>query len=365
MKKYFAPFFLLFLSAGLLLNSCTAENSFNDEDTDTNSTAQILEIKGADFSLLPEVRESGQVYYNASGVQEDMLTTFKNAGGNTVRLRLWVDPETPTSGFQSVKELAEEIKTSGLKLILSVHYSDTWADPSQQTKPAAWNSLSFDQLKTEVYDYTKLIADEIRPDYIQIGNEINNGFLWPEGEITNSDQFLSLLKQGIAGARASESHPKIIIHYAGYNNAVAFYTQLGDLDYDIIGISYYPLWHGKSIPVLKQKLTELSQTFNKKILIAETSYPFTLEWNDQTNNVVGLESQLIPGIEASVAGQKEFLNQIKTVSKQIPNGIGFCYWGAEWTAFQGTDATDGSSWENQAFWDFSNTALPVLDNYKD
>jgi arabinogalactan endo-1,4-beta-galactosidase len=110
-------------------------------------------------------------------------------------------------------------------------------------------------------------------------------------------------------------------------------------------------------------MNTLGQHYNKKVLIAETAYPFTLGWNDYTNNIVGLDSQIISTYPATQSGQKDYLLAIKNLVKQSSNGIGFCYWGSEWVAFRGPTATNGSSWENQALWDFTNNSLPVMDAF--
>lgn len=332
---------------------------------ETTGSGKILEIKGADFSFLPEVRQSGLLFYNQNGIAEDMLSTFKNSGGNVVRLRIWVNPNTATSNFATVKSLSQEIKNRGMKVMISVHYSDSWADPSQQTKPSIWQNHTFAELKNDVYLYTKQIMTEIHPEYIQIGNEINNGFLWPEGNFSNLLQFKQLLQSGISAVRDSNSSTKIIIHFAGIDGANNFFSQISDVDYDIIGISYYPIWHGKDLNVLQQNFSSISNLFNKPILVAETAYPFTLDWNDATNNIIGLSNQILPNFSATKQGQKDYLNRMKIIMKEVPKGIGFCYWGAEWTSYKGANATDGSSWENQAFWDFNNYANPVLEIYKD
>jgi arabinogalactan endo-1,4-beta-galactosidase len=136
------------------------------------------------------------------------------------------------------------------------------------------------------------------------------------------------------------------------------------LDYDIIGVSYYPIWHGKSLNDLRFRLTELSNNFGKEILIAETAYPFTLSWNDWTNNIVGLEEQLIlPDYPATPSGQQNFVRDLKNLVLEIDNGIGFCYWGAELIAWDGENSENGSVWENQALFDFDNTELPVLQEF--
>ena len=319
-----------------------------------------MEIKGADLSFLPEIRQSGVVLKNANNQPEDMLLTLKNSGVNVIRLRLWKNPTETNSNFSSVKNLAKEIQNLGMKVLLSVHYSDTWADPGKQTKPVQWQGIPFNQLKDSVYLYTKKIVSEINPEYIQLGNEINPGFMWPEGHISNPTQFKELLQKGINAVRETNAQTKIIIHYAGFENANQFYTSISNLDYDIIGLSYYPMWHGKNLETLKQNLITISNTHNKAIFIAETSYPFTLGWNDYTNNIIGLESQILSQFSATPQGQKDYLTAIKEIINEVPKGIGFCYWGGEWVSYKGNTASNGSSYENQAFWDFENKSLPIL-----
>ena len=155
-----------------------------------------------------------------------------------------------------------------------------------------------------------------------------------------------------------------MIHYAGIGSgATWFFNKMSSINYDYIGLSYYPVWHGKNLSDLNTTITTLGQTHNKKVIIAETAYPFTLNWNDWTNNIVGQNDQLIPTYPASNDGQKNFILAIKNLVKQNSKGLGFCYWGAEWIAFRGPTATNGSSWENQALWDFNNNALPVMDAF--
>lgn len=336
-----------------------------NENTNPDLPApKILEIKGADLSFLPEIRQSGTVLYNQLNQQEDMLNTMKNAGINTVRLRIWKNPSSTNSNFETVKTLTKEIQNKGMKVLLTVHYSDSWADPSQQTKPTEWSNLSFTQLQDSVYLYTQQIISEINPDYIQIGNEINHGFLWNEGNISNISQMKTLLQKGISAVRETNPKTKIIIHFAGYDGANAFFSQISGLDYDIIGLSYYPNWHGKDLTALQQNLEAISNAQNKPIMIAETSYPFTLDWNDYTNNVIGNASQILSEYPATSQGQKDYLNKIKDVITKVTKGIGFCYWGAEWISYKGKTATNGSPYENQAFYNFNNQALPILDVYK-
>ena len=351
MLRILFPIFLLFVM------SCQKDDTPSDKIPANN-----LFIKAADLSALPLVRESGTVVYNAQGMPEDMLTTLKKAGVNTIRLRLWHNPQGTDSSLAEVKALAGEIKSNGMKVCITVHYSDTWADPGKQQKPAAWQELAFDALKQAVYDYTYTICTQIQPDYIQIGNEINNGFLWPDGSWENPEQFKLLLQSGVSAVRDA-GEGLVIIHYAGHEGATAFFDGLDGLDYDIAGLSYYPLWHGTNMSELAVNMSALAEAAGKPVLIAETAYPFTLGWNDWTNNIVGGESQLISGYPATPQGQYDFLNQVRLLGNMVSGYAGFCYWGGELISVNGPQSTNGSAFENQAFWDFENRALPVLGVY--
>ncbi len=338
--------------------------SCKKDEGDPADTSTELEIKGADISFLPEIRNSGIKLYNKAGIAEDPLTTLRNSGVNTIRLRIWHSPLDGTSSFETVKDLSTEAKALGFKVLLSVHFSDEWTDPANQNKPSSWENLNFTELEDSVKAYTKKIMDEINLDYIQIGNEINNGFLWPEGSLQNLNQMKTLISSASSTIRQSNLKTKIIIHYAGFTGALEFFLNLDTIDYDIIGLSYYPIWHGKSLSSLQSALTSISNTCNKDILIAETSYPFTLGWNDWTNNVIGENNQILTNYPATKEGQAGFLTEIKNIISNTNRGIGFCYWGGEWVSYKGNESTTGSTWENQAIWDFQNDALPVLDVYK-
>lgn len=323
-------------------------------------------ISAVDISKYPEISNTNSIFYDLDENQKDFLTILKEKGINTIRLRLWVNPVNEHSGFNEVKQFSQSLKTHGFKTWLTLHYSDSWADPGQQNPPSQWQGISFSALKDSVYNYTKKVMQEMQPDYIQIGNEINTGILHPYGDLaTNHQNFIELVQQGSLAVRERSMDCKIILHYAGIEHADWFFTQVNQIDYDIIGLSYYPIWHGKSLTALKTRMQELSNIHNKKILIAETAYPFTPEWNDWTNNIVGLDEQLIlPEYPATPEGQRNFIRQIKTLTKELENGIGFCYWGAELIAWKGNQSTDASPWENQALFDFNNKALSVLNEFE-
>lgn len=347
---------LFFVLLTIICFSCSSGGSDNPAVEDTV-------IRAADMSYLPLIESEGTIYKHNT-IAQDAITTLKNAGCNTIRIRLWKNPSDGHSGLAEVTNLANRVKAAGLKVWLTVHYSDTWADPGNQYKPASWQNADFNTLKTNVANYTTEVISAIHPDIVQIGNETNDGMLWPEGKLsTNENQYLQLVTVATEAVRSISPSTKIMLHYAGLAGADWYFSKVANIDYDYIGLSYYPIWHGKSLPNLQNTMNTLGQLYNKKVLIAETAYPFTLNWNDYTNNIVGLDTQILPAYAASNDGQKQYLLAIKNLVKQSTNGIGFCYWGAEWVAFRGPTSTNGSSWENQALWDFTNNSLPVIEAF--
>ncbi len=324
-------------------------------------------IQAVDLSSFPEISLSDAAYLNEAGDSIDLLDFVKSKQVNTIRLRLWVNPAKPHSGLPEVSVFSKKCRAKGFKIWLTLHYSDTWADPAQQVIPVAWQSLSYSVLKDSVYSYTFRVMQEVNPDIIQIGNEINSGFLHPQGLLSQqTNQFVDLIAEGIRAVRNSNSTTSIMLHYAGHQHSLAFFTPFQSLDFDLIGLSYYPKWHGKSLIELQQSCNNLAQQINKPIVIAETAYPFTLNWNDLTHNAVGLNSQLIePEFPASPIGQFEYLKRLKSIVREIPQnrGYGICYWGAELLAWKGPFSTEGSSWENQALFDFDHRALPAWEAF--
>ena len=340
--------------------------SKNNPNLNIDNQNQNNFISAVDISSFPKIQLSEPIFKDESGNVISFLHFLKSNGVNTIRLRLWVNPSDQFSSLDEVISFSDTLKALGFNIYLALHYSDTWADPGQQIIPQNWENYSYTNLKTIIYNYTHMIMEEINPDIIQIGNEINNGFLHPIGNIhTNPDQFKGLINECIRAVRESSSNQsRIMLHYAGHNESVNFFNFFEDLDYDIIGISYYPIWHGKSLNQLEQNLIQLNN-YNKDVMIAETAYPFTLGWNDWTNNIVGLEEQLIlPQYPATPNGQKEFIESLKIIISNLENGIGLSYWGAELIAWNGQESTNGSPWENQAIFDFNNKALPIINIFQ-
>ena len=237
-----------------------------NEISENQHTSSI--ISGVDISDYPKVSSYNPTFYDENNNEISFINSLIQNGVNTIRLRLWVNPVDESSSLDEVKEFSNELKSLGFKIWVTPHFSDTWAHPGQQQTPSDWSSLSFEELKNQVYTYTSQIMSEINPDYIQIGNEINTGILFPHGRIAdNQDQFVELVNEGVNAVRNSSTNAKIILHCAGFESSNWFFNIVNQVDYDIIGISYYPMWHGKSLDDLQNQLVSLSNNFGKEILI--------------------------------------------------------------------------------------------------
>ena len=355
--KYLSLFFII-----LVVVSCKKKDDNPDSGTNPNPLPDSVFMRGADLSFIPEIESYPVEFTDTSGNVKDVVTILKEAGCNTVRVRLWHTPSTEHSGFAEMAAFCERIKAAGMMVYLTMHYSDTWADPGQQTLPAAWKGLNMTQLKDSVYQYTYMVMSEIKPEFVSLGNEINDGMLWEAGRMGNGNNLYQLLDQASHATRKASPKSWIIIHYAGLDGVNAFFSQMKshDIDFDVIGISYYPYWHGKNLSTVSTTLNGLARDFDKPVLIAETAYPFTLDWADMTHNIIGLESQLIPSYPATPQGQLDFMAALREMVSTLDKGAGFCYWGGDFVAFKGPDSQEGSSWENQALFDFDFHALPAI-----
>lgn len=257
---------------------------------------------GADISFLPELESKGKKFYD-NGVSQDGIRLLKDHGFNWIRLRVFNDPAadsgySPGKGFcdlEHTKQMALRIKKAGMKFLLDFHYSDTWADPGKQYKPAAWKNYDFNQLKTAVYDFTLKVMTALKeqgtsPDMVQIGNEINHGILWPDARVSNLDTLAAFLKSGITAAREADPAAKIMMHIAcgGQNEESRFFIDnmlSRNVVFDVIGESYYPRWHG-TLQQLQENLTDLSQRYKQDIVVVEYSQ-HKKEVNDIVFNLPG------------------------------------------------------------------------------
>lgn len=319
-------------------------------------TAQLL--KGTDFSQLPKIEAEGYVFRDSDSSARDAIEILKDAGLNLVRLKVWNN----ASGDASLEELVpyvQRIRAAGMKIMLTMHYSNTWADPGSQDIPTQWQNLSTEALCDSVRAFTFNVVQTLAPEYIQIGNEINHGFMHPAGLRNGDGTFQKLLEAGISGAKSADSSVCTILHFAGYDGAMSFYQTVDTLDYDWIGLSYYPKWHGSSFQMLENTCFSLADSFQRPVAIVETSYAFTLDWNDWTNNHIGSTSDLHPDFPATFSGQAAFIESLRAITDSL--GTGLIYWGGELVAFKGPQAQDGSPYENQALFNFDGVAVQALN----
>ncbi len=248
---------------------------------------EVTPMLGADISFLPQLESKG-VRFSDKGVQKDAIEILKDHGLNYVRLRIFNNPENkdgyaPGEGFCDLahtKAMAKRVKAAGMKLLLDFHYSDYWADPGKQFKPKAWEGLSFPELKKALYDYTRKVMLELQaqgttPDMVQVGNEINHGMVWPEGNVDNPDGMAQLFNAGTAAVKSVDARIPIMLHVAlgGQNDETVSYVN-GMLKrrahFDVIGLSYYPKWHG-TLDDLRDNIADLINRYNKDVIVVEYS----------------------------------------------------------------------------------------------
>ncbi len=350
----------LYIFSFIFIFSCGKDDPIIIDDFEGS-----VPIRAVDLSDFPKINNAGIIFKDENGDTADLISMLKEKGVNTVRLRLWHTPSTVHSSLEEVTTFASQLHDAGLQVWLTPHFSDTWADPGKQITPAAWQQANFSVLKDSVYRYTKKIMKAIAPDFIQIGNEINAGILLPMGnKNSNNAQFLALLSEGSKAVREVNPNTQIIIHYAGMNNPASYFSSISIIDYDIAGLSYYPIWHGKELNSVQNTIEWVINSVGKPVVIAETAYPFTLGWNDWTNNILGSTDQIIPDYPASPEGQLAFMMQIRNMAYYNNQLLGFCYWGAELVAFDGPESKNGSVWENQAIFDFNYQLLPVNEAFR-
>ena len=335
----------------------------------------VLSVMGADISSLKKSEDVGGVYRDEHGAPKDALVILKEHGMNYARLRLWVNSPDGYHGKTQLLEMAMRLKALDIKLLVDFHYTDTWADPGKQPKPAAWQWLDFEALKKALYEYTFEICDSLvrqgtPADMVQVGNEIHNGMVWPEG--SNAQNFkglAALIREGIRAVRDSSPTSRIMLHLAeGAKNPLfrGWFDAIlaeGITDFDVIGVSYYPYLHGP-LADFQFNLNDLALRYHRDLVVVETAYPFTLENDDDTENI---ECDLLEGYPATPGGQSKMLEKIIEIIRAVPEkrGLGFFWWDATWTAVKGNgwDAEHpelGNNWENQALFDFDDKALPAM-----
>ena len=333
---------------------------------------------GGDISLLPKYEEAGVVYKDKEGqTVSDVLAFFRQQGQNAMRVRLFVSPDGSDKAvcqdLDYVKALGKRIKDAGLKLMLDFHYSDTWADPVKQWTPAAWQDLNNDQLQDKIYEYTKDCLQQMKaagaePDFIQTGNEISYGMLWGKSGTTanrcytnssdsNWNRFLSLLKKAGQACREECPQARIIIHSERVPKPdvlTDFFDRMkaGGIDYDIIGLSYYPAFHG-SLSTLETALTALERKqYGKDMMIVETGYSYA--WA-----LGGTEYDYTKTYPYSEEGQRQFTADLVAKLKNHPGVKGLFWW---WPEDNGNKQVT-NNWWNAALYDH-NSGQPYAAFYE-
>jgi len=313
---------------------------------------------GADVSFLAKCEQDGVVFKD-NGTPVDVLVLLREHHYNWVRLRIFHDPAAAPDKLPNdlpyTLALARRARDLGFHILLDVHYSDSWADPGKQPTPAAWRKLKHKQLVEHVFAYTRdtiaaFAAQGLMPDMVQVGNEVTEGMLWPDGRLPdNWDNFGDLLKAGIAGVNAGRGaapKPRIMVHIergGSYDAAVWFYDNLIEhhVPFDVIGLSYYPFWHG-DLANLRGNLHDLALRYRLPIIVVETAY----NW---TPGAIKAKKVDFP---ENPEGQLAFLRALNAAVHDLPNGLGQ---GVFWWE----PAADGPL-RDRSFFDKDGNVLPVI-----
>ena len=368
-NKIFTLMFLFFLA-------CSSEDS---EIGITEDPSKNDFYYGADLSYVNEMEDCGAIYTDMDNNIKDPFKIFYEAGANLIRIRLWHNPKwTNYSNYEDVKKSIRRAKSDQMKVLLDFHYSDTWADPSKQEIPSDWLNYINDTetLGDLLYNYTfdtlnNLANSGLLPDIVQIGNEINPMILqhdelkWPIDWVRNS----SLINKGIKAVRDISSktsvNVEVMLHIAQPENGLWWFKEAdsaGISDYDWIGLSYYPIWSEYTLSNISSPLKTLIDNYNKRLMIVETAYPFTLQNADNTNNISN-EDSLISGYSASQQGQLNYLNELKKKIEEA-GGEGLIYWEPAWVSTNcKTLWGQGSHWDNATLFDHNNKSTLGMQFY--
>jgi arabinogalactan endo-1,4-beta-galactosidase len=310
---------------------------------------------GADLSFLRQAETNGTVFKDG-GVAKPGLQIFKDHGYNWVRLRLFHSPTRLPNTLAYTIASAQDAKKLGFKFLLDFHYSDTWADPAKQTMPKAWEGKSHEELVQAVFEYTRdsiaVFRDaKVLPDMVQIGNEITPGMLWPDGKLPehwkNFSELLKAAVRGVDAGRGTNASPRIMIHIdrgGDWQKTKWFFDKLNSfgVDYDVIGQSYYPWWHG-SLLDLRENLNFMATTYKKDIMLVEVAYCWRpMEYRNRSGP-----------FPETPEGQKEFLDEVNRLVLSTPDhrGIGIFWW---------EPAVMGGL-RSRGFFDNDGNALPVIN----
>lgn len=403
------------------------EGWFNEVNIDKVNSLTTDFANGMDISSVKQLYDVGQQFYNKEGYETSLFLILKDAGINWIRLRLWNDPkdtyiengETKTYLYgggncdrENVLWMLKEAKLAGLKVLLTFHYSDFWADPSNQIVPKAWVNISSPELMAEtIKNYTKDTLNyfksyNVLPDMVAIGNEISSGMLHHNpGPVTTAPQetpnymdhtdrkngtqakytsgasltnLVNYVKAAAEGIK--EVNPNILtsIHYvkglSAPDNSLNFFRLFKDVDIDVYSLSAYPYYHFGNKSTLVSGLNTISEAMvnefpGKKLAIAETAYGFTFEVDTNASNgfAIGGKCGPVSGYSVNVQGQANLIRDVTETVSNLSNGFGVFYWEGAWTPKEGAgwaDAASRASWANQALFSYNGKALASLEVYR-
>lgn len=335
--------------------NCSKKVVVTNTSTPSSTTYRWTKFSmGADLSYATQMTDKGVVYKD-SGKTKDIFTLFKDHGCNTVRLKLWHTPSAYTSTWggndqsyndlPKVEALIKKAKDLGMAVSLDIHYSDTWADPQRQEIPAAWKGLSLEVMKDSVYQYTMFVLNRLKtknlvPEMIQVGNENNNGMLWPTGKISNDNytDFGKFLNAGIKAVRdfsaTSTIKPKIILHVAQLQHSEPWMvgiTKAGVTDFDIIGLSHYADWSTMNkISDVTNVVKKLKDIYKKEVMLVEIGYWF----NNKEANGYPIKQTPVEGYPFTQEGQFQYLKDV-TQAVIDGGGSGVQYWAPDYVSASG------------------------------
>ncbi|MBP3887844.1 MAG: glycosyl hydrolase 53 family protein [Cellulosilyticum sp.] len=331
-------------------------------------------LKGMDISGLPELEDMGKHFYDKKGNEREIFDLLKENGVNAIRLRIWNNPENNEDkktycDLIHTVQMAKRIKLHQMHFLLDFHYSDYWADPGQQRKPKAWENLSFEELKQAVYQYTKevietLIDNGCMPDMVQVGNEIRSGMLFPEGEVPRYHELTQLINEGLRAVKdAGKGKIQTMIHldqggrYAYLKEWFDAVIAEGLDDFDYIGISYYPFWHGTFADV-KDSMERLVERYQKPLMVVETAHP----WRRVEGGFVDEEQEKIAGFVANIKEQKKVIDLVMNITASVSGKMaqGVYYWEP---VVIPDEKSEGWS-ANMGIFDEKGVALPCLESFK-
>ena len=366
-------------------------------------------IRGMDLSSLLVEEKSGVKFYDFDGKEADAIKTFSDSGVNWARIRVWNDPfDKDGNGYgggnndlATAIELGKRATKCGMKVLIDFHYSDFWADPKRQLSPKAWEGMSIDDKATALSDFTKeslnkLFKAGVNVAMVQVGNEINNGL---SGEKTVIN-VMKLLKAGTSAvresAKANKKNVRVALHYTNIHHGedidrIGAILENFKIDYDVMGLSYYSYWNG-SLENMENVLRSFRETYKKEVMLAETSYCYTAEDGDGFSNSVSGKGDIVAGYPATVQGQASMIRDVIAHANSA-GAIGVFYWEGAWIPVgkdkaknseiwekygsgwassycSDYDPTDGalyyggSSWDNQAFFDFDGKPLESINVFK-